>query len=86
VWKTWLLEWVLWHVWWEHILWSVNILAEVVIINLSGISHVTVLSNHEVEDDFGVGHQIQILQNSQELGSGNVTALRPVVVLELGLQ
>ena len=84
--KAWLLEGVLGDVGGEHVLGPINVLAEIVVVDLPGVSLVTVLPNHEVEHHFGVGHQVQVLHDSEELGGSDVTALGPVVVLELGFE
>ena len=78
--------WLLSLVSWEHILWSVDILAEFEIVNFLVVAAVAVLSNDEVEDFVTLWHQVELLEHAEELLLSNVLTLRSVEVHEVWLQ
>ncbi len=71
---------------WEHVLWAIDITAEVEIVNLFGVAAIAVTANNQIENGIGRGHDVQIFHHSQELLSGDVLRLRAVKVLESWLQ
>ena len=83
VWGLWL--WVLGCVLNEDILWSVNIGAELEVVDLSDISLVEILSNQDLEKLFPWWKQIQLLHDTSELLNGDVAAVSSIIILELWL-
>ena len=69
----------------EHALVSVNVIAEVDIVNLFGVSFVHVALGDQSKDVFR-GEDAELSKHSEELALAHMTALGNVEVLELGLQ
>lgn len=76
---------VLSYVFWEDVLWLVNISTELEIVHFSNISLIKVLSKQKLIQFFGWWNDFKFLENAPELLGGNVAALSSVIVLELGL-
>ena len=64
---------------------GVNLVAEINIIDLIGVSLVHITSENKVKHVFW-GEDAELVKNSQELALGDVTALSDIEVLELRLQ
>ena len=56
----------------EHVLRAVHITAEVVVVDLLGVSAVAVTANDQVKEGVAGRHQVQVFQNAQELLGGDV--------------
>ena len=74
------------HVLGEDVLGTVEILAELVIVNLSGGAKVAVLANEQVENTLRRGHETKSFQNTEELVGSYVEGLAAIKVLEIGLE
>lgn len=74
------------HVDGKHVFRSVNILAEVVVVDLLGVSAVTVTANDQVKHLVAGRHDVEVFHHAQELLGSDVLALRAVKVCEAGLQ
>lgn len=68
------------HVDGEHVFRSVDILAEVVVVDLLGVSAVTVTASDQGEHLVTWRHQVQVFHDAQELLSRDVQLLRSVEV------
>lgn len=60
---------------WEHVLWSVNISAEFEVVDLVGVATVTVVPDEAFIDRLVGWHQVELLQDAQELALGDVQLL-----------
>jgi hypothetical protein len=67
---------------WEHVLWSVHVLAEREVIHLLGVSLVEVLSGDELKDLVGGRDDIELFEHSSELASSHMATFGLVKVLE----
>ena len=74
------------HVHGEHVFRSINVLAEVVVVDLLGVSAVTVTANDQVKHIVAGRHDVKVFHHAQELLGSDVLALRAVKVCETGLQ
>jgi len=77
--------WVLSYVFWENILWLVNISTELEIVDFSNVSLVEVLPEQKLIHFFSWWDNLKFFENTSELLSGNMAALSSIVILELGL-
>ena len=77
--------WVLWNVFWENVLWSINVSAESEVIDFSNVSPVQVLSNQKLEKILAWWNELELLHNSSELFSCDMAAFSPVIILQLRL-
>lgn len=77
--------WVLSYIFWEDVLWLVNISAELEIVHFSNISLIKVLSKQNLIQFFGWWDDLKFLEYAPELLGGNVAALSSIVILELWL-
>lgn len=77
--------WVLWNVFWENVLWSIDVSAESEVIDFSNVSPVQVLSNQKLEKILAWWNELELLQNSSELFSCDMAAFSLVVILQLRL-
>ena len=68
------------HVDGEHVFRPVNVLAEVVVVDLLGVSAVTVTASDQGEHLIAWRHQVQVLHDAQELLGRDVLAVRSVEV------
>lgn len=73
------------HVLREDILRSVNISAELEIVDLPDVAHVEVLADEKLEEVLAGRDQLELLKNTSELLGRDVAVLRAIVVLELRL-
>lgn len=83
--KTYILNWVFGLIRSKEIFWSVDIMAETEIVDLSNISLVEVLSNEDLEELLAWWEDIALLQNSSKLLGSNMAALGLIIVLQLRL-
>lgn len=70
----------------EHVLWSVDILGEVVVVDFLGVATITVTASNEVKHLIAGRHDIQVLHHTQELLGSDVLRLGPVKVSESWLE
>lgn len=70
----------------EHVFWTINIFAEMEVVNFFVVASVTVLPNHQVKYFITWRHQIKLFKHSQELLLGNVLRLGSVEVHEVWLK
>jgi len=56
----------------EHVLWTIDILAEQEVVNLVGVASVAVLADHEVKHFLRGRHQSEVFEHTQELLGGDV--------------
>lgn len=70
----------------EHVLWSVDILAEVEVVDFLGVATITVTASNEVKHRITGRHDIQVLHHAQELLGSDVLRLGPVKVSESWLE
>ena len=70
---------------WEHVLWLVNISAELEIVDFSNITFVKILSKEELVKVLCWWDNFKLLEDTSELLGSNVAALCSIVVLELRL-
>ena len=75
-------DWVLGSVFWEKILWLIDISTELEVIDLSNISFVQVLSNKQLEEFFSRSNERELLHDSSELLTGNMATISSVIILE----
>ena len=66
----------------EHVLGTIDILAEVVIVNVLIVALVAVLADHQVEKFVTGRHDVESLHHTQELGGTDMVALGAVKVHE----
>lgn len=71
---------------WEHILGTIHILAEQEVVDFLCVAAVTVIANDEVKHFVAGRHNVEGLQDSEELLRRDVQLLRPVEVHETGLE
>ena len=60
---------------WEHVLWPINILAEVEIVYFLSVATVTVTANDQVEHGVTGRHNIEVFHDAKELLSRYVLRL-----------
>ena len=64
--------WLLGLVGGEHILWSINILAEVEVVDFLGVATVAVTASDQVKHGVAGRHDIQVLHDTEELLGSDV--------------
>lgn len=75
-------KWTFCNVFWEHVFWLVNIVAEIDVVDLLEVALVVVLSGDELGELRVSREEIELFQDSQELVLGDVTAPGLIKVLE----
>ena len=70
----------------EHVLGSVNILAEVVVVDLLGVATVAVTTGDQIEMVVARRHDVQVLHDSEELLSSDVLLGGAIEILETWLK
>ena len=70
----------------EHVLWPINILAEVKIVYFLSVATVTVTAGDKVKHSITGRHNVQVLHHTEELLSSDVLGLGAIKVLESWLQ
>ena len=70
----------------EHILWSVDVLAEVEVVDLLSVSTVAVTASDQVENLLAGRHDVQVFHDAKELLGRDVLRLGTVEVLEAWLE
>jgi hypothetical protein len=70
----------------EDVFSTVNVLAEVVVVDLLSVSKIAVFTCEESELGSGRGHEAEGLQNTHELVSGNVLRLSSIEIMEARLE
>jgi hypothetical protein len=74
------------HVPWEDVLWTVEVIYELEIVDFSSGAAITVLPYDQVEYFLIGWHQSQLLKNSKELLRSDMKLLRSVKVHKEGLE
>lgn len=77
--------WVLWYVFWEDILWSINICAESKIVDFSNVPLVQVFSNQKLEKLLRWWDEGKYFHNSSELLSCDMATVSSIIILQLRL-
>lgn len=77
--------WVLWNILREDALWLIDICAESEIIDFSNVALVQVFSNQKLEELLRWWDEAELLHDSSELFSSDVTAISSIIILELRL-
>lgn len=77
--------WVLWNILHKHILWSINISAELEIVDLSNVTLVEVLSQKNLEKVLTWWNECKLLHDSSELLSSNMATISSIIILKLWL-
>jgi hypothetical protein len=80
-------DWVFWHwvlgsVFWEKILWLINISTELEVVDLSNVSFIQVLSNEQLEKFFSRCNERELLHDSSELLTGDMATIGSIIILE----
>lgn len=76
---------MLWSIREEHVLWSINVSAELEIVDLSNVALVEVFSQENLEQVLRWWNKSKLFQNSSELFSSDMATVCSIIILELRL-
>ena len=71
---------------WEHVFGSINILAEVVVVDLLGVTAVAVTTSDQIEMFVAGRHDVQTFHDTEELLSSDVLLGGAIEILEAWLE
>ena len=71
---------------WEHVLWPINILAEMEEVDFFSVTTITVTANDKIKHGITGRHNVKVFHYTKELLSSDVLGVRAIKVLEAWLK